>query len=154
MVVTELHGFISICSKMHTSDNYMFLSPPFFGRKVGIGHSYSSISGFQLGKFNLPRKKFYTGGRFLTTSVLSNVTKDFKVTPFFIFLFSCMVIFKDKFPCFSLSKWLLYVSSWTCNVDFSSINAWKTRSRPQDCCCYHFRWWSWNTALSSYSKKG
>lgn len=79
MVVGELHGFMPVSSKMKSSTRDIFLSSPFFGRKLGNGgHAYTSISGVQLSKFNFPRKTWNTSRRLsTTTAVLADFTKDF-----------------------------------------------------------------------------
>ncbi|KAF2315093.1 hypothetical protein GH714_038148 [Hevea brasiliensis] len=77
MAVANLQGFISMSSRMQPTRHDMFPSSPFVGQKGDIGYSYSSVSDVQLGKINFPRKMHATTRRFLTTSVLADVTKDF-----------------------------------------------------------------------------
>lgn len=96
MVVGELHGFMPVSSKMKSSTRDIFLSSPFFGRKLGNGgDAYTSISGAQLSKFNFPRKTWNTSRRLsTTTAVLADFTKDFMVTFMYFYLYlisSCCV---------------------------------------------------------------
>lgn len=83
MAVADLQGFMSMSYPMQSTRHNMFLSSPFIGQKGGIGYPYSSDSGIQIGKINFPRKMLSTTRRFLTTSVLADVTKDFTVVLIF-----------------------------------------------------------------------
>ncbi|EEF47125.1 glucose-1-phosphate adenylyltransferase, putative [Ricinus communis] len=77
MAMADLQGLVSMSSSIQSSRHHEFLASPFVGQNLNNGHSHTSVSSFQLGKINFPRKMCKTTTRFLTTSVLADVAKDF-----------------------------------------------------------------------------
>ncbi|KAJ7973173.1 Glucose-1-phosphate adenylyltransferase [Quillaja saponaria] len=72
VMVGEMHGFPTILSSKFPLSS----SSSFFCNEVNVVHYNGALSGFSLGKpFNILRKR--TSNRFLSTSALADVAKDF-----------------------------------------------------------------------------